>query len=109
MNTLLCLTTMVLNISGLPMNVHDFDVMERATRKCEKQKQCLTRFEKRDFRNYRGICGKKTKFSRKKFEQMEINAILQELSHLTLPALKNALKEIGYTINKDGSITKGGR
>ena len=106
MNSLICLTTVILNITPMALTVHDFDTMERYNTKCRNTGQCLTRFEKRGFKNYRAVCGPLQKFNRADFDRWELDQILKELGHLTRPALRKALEEIGYKINKNGEITK---
>lgn len=83
MNTLICVTTMLLNITGQPFTQNDYNVLTRAQKVCEESHNgCVTKFQKRPRQTYRILCGEKQEFSKKELDKYEHDMIRLELKEL---------------------------
>lgn len=83
MNTLICVTTMLLNITGQPYNQNDYKVLTRAQVVCERDyKGCVKTFQKRPEQTYRVLCGEKEEFNRKELDNHERAMIVLEAEEL---------------------------
>lgn len=80
---LICVTTILLNITGQPYNQNDFNVLSRAQQVCkETHNGCVTKFQKRPKQTYRVLCGEKVEFDKKKLDKYEKSMIRLELEEL---------------------------
>lgn len=62
MISLLCSTTIMVNLSLFPWNKNDFNQKQLAERRCGeiyKASPCLVKFTKTSKRDYKAICGTK--------------------------------------------------
>lgn len=96
MNSLICLTTILLNISGSSYNKQDFKNLEAAQTTCAtKYNSCLKNFQKREKGVYRVLCGEKEQFNKKALDNAEMAAIMNEIGHNSVEVQKELLKQIG--------------
>ena len=86
MTTFICMATVILNISGKPLNQQDYGVITRAQEVCSSSYNdgCLTKFQKREQGTYRVFCGEKLSFNKKMFDIEEKYAIIEEQRNLGL-------------------------
>ena len=95
---LICLTTVLLNLTNIPFNEQDFKAIARSEQVCkERYKGCITTFQKREQGVYRTMCGDKEFFDREMLDSYEKSAIMEELRHLPKKEQRKKLEELGYT------------
>lgn len=63
-----CLAVIMINLSGIPWNAHDFKIKSSAQYRCStderyKDTPCLVKFIKKEERHYNAFCGRKRKNS----------------------------------------------
>lgn len=77
---LMCVATILMNISGIPYTSQDFKAIARTQVVCrDKYKGCLRQFQKREVGVYRVLCGDQQEFDRKVLDKYESDIILEEL------------------------------
>lgn len=95
---LMCLATVIVNMTTTPLNKQDYAAISRAEYVCSTSrydKGCVKQFQKREQGIYRVECGDKTLFDKKDVENYELSVIINELRHLSDEEFVKAMGKIG--------------
>ena len=96
---LTCLTTILLNISGISYNAQDFKNLAITQATCKRRyNSCLKQFQKREQGVYRVLCGEKEEFDKKALDKYEMSVIMDEIGHHNVEVQTELLKAIGVDI-----------
>lgn len=81
---LICVTTMMINLTTHPYNAQDFRTLDRAQKTCKERYEdgCVSKFQKRGVGNYRILCGEKEGFDRAELDKYELEMIIEEAREL---------------------------
>ena len=94
-----CLQIIFINLTPFPINANDIKVFNRAQHVCMEKPYggCVSSLIKKGKTAYEVKCGNKISQDLELLEKQRIQAILQELKHLSPEDTVRAMKKIGIT------------